>query len=332
MNKEIFSAFLAQARKDAGLTQKELADQLHVTDKAVSKWERGLCYPDLTLMEDLAAALGLTLPELMACQRQTEDNDPNAAVKSVLDISDDAIKRQKSKFRAWAGAGVLLLALLAGICLLFVMPTQSEQAHVSSKQSDGVDHYIYLETSLQHENHLIRLRCPDQETYDSIEVSQLYDFRFRWNRLTYQGTLLDYHVMEGAVAIGGPMDQTGGGEGVDSLFGYDCVWWEIVNVSYHPQKEDVYLYTYRYYYLGDGSEYFPDGDAAETDLLTVKECIGAAQYDYDGDGIVELFVRTQYEEEPYVLCDWENGQATSRYVENVPAEVLDLLQVVPLGA
>ena len=66
MNKEIFSAFLAQARKDAGLTQKELADQLHVTDKAVSKWERGLCYPDLTLMEDLAAALGLTLPELMA--------------------------------------------------------------------------------------------------------------------------------------------------------------------------------------------------------------------------------------------------------------------------
>lgn len=335
MNKEIFRAFLTQTRKEAGLTQKELADKLHVTDKAVSKWERALCYPDLTLMEDLAAALGLTLTELMTCQRAPKEaalsEEQSLAVKSALDISGDAMKRQKRKFRAWAGGGVLLLALLAGIFFLFVIPTQSEQVCVSSKQSDGVDHYIYLETSLRHENHLIRLRCPDQETYDSIQVSQLYNVRFRWNRLTWQGTLLDYRVMEGSVAMGGPMDQAGGSEGVDSLFGYDCVWREIVNISYHPQKEDVYLYTYRYYYLGDGSEYFPDGDAAETDLFTVKECLGAAHYDYDGDGIVELFVRTQYEEEPYMLCDWEDGQVASRYVDSVPEEVRGLLQVVPMG-
>lgn len=42
MNKEIFGAFIAQARKKVSLTQKSLAEQLHVTDKAVSKWERGL--------------------------------------------------------------------------------------------------------------------------------------------------------------------------------------------------------------------------------------------------------------------------------------------------
>ena len=55
MQKEIFGAFIAHTRKEQGLTQKALADKLHVTDKAISKWERGLCYPDLTLMEDLAA-------------------------------------------------------------------------------------------------------------------------------------------------------------------------------------------------------------------------------------------------------------------------------------
>ena len=61
MQKEIFGAFIAHTRREQGLTQKALADKLHVTDKAVSKWERGLCYPDLTLMEDLAVALGLTM-------------------------------------------------------------------------------------------------------------------------------------------------------------------------------------------------------------------------------------------------------------------------------
>ena len=49
MNKEAFGMFIATERKKAGMTQQALADQLHVTDKAVSKWERGLCYPDLTI-------------------------------------------------------------------------------------------------------------------------------------------------------------------------------------------------------------------------------------------------------------------------------------------
>ena len=42
MNKEKFGAFIAEARKEKGMTQQKLADQLHVTDKAISKWERGV--------------------------------------------------------------------------------------------------------------------------------------------------------------------------------------------------------------------------------------------------------------------------------------------------
>ena len=51
---------IAQCRKARGLSQGELASRLHVTDKAVSKWERGLSYPDVTLLEPLAAALDLS--------------------------------------------------------------------------------------------------------------------------------------------------------------------------------------------------------------------------------------------------------------------------------
>ena len=45
---------IAQARREKGMTQKELADRLHITDRAVSKWERGLCAPDLSTLEPLA--------------------------------------------------------------------------------------------------------------------------------------------------------------------------------------------------------------------------------------------------------------------------------------
>lgn len=329
MNKEIFGAFLAAARKEAGMTQKELADKLHVTDKAVSKWERALCYPDLTLMEDLAAALGLALPELMACRRTAEETAPSddrtLAVKSALDISGDALKRQRRNFRTWLGGGVLLLVLLVVICLLSIIVTQQEQVVVSSKQSDGVDHYIYLEVYDRRENHLLRLRCPDREIYDAINLSKQYDLRFRWNRLTWQGVLLDCQEVKDSLVIGGPADLVGSRIGVDSLLGYDCVWQEYGNVTFRPEQGD-WLYTYRYYCFGDGSSYSLRGPEQVTELITVRDCLATAPFDYDNDGVVELFVLTQYEEEPYLLCDVEDGRVTSRYVDNVPDEVQELLR------
>ena len=64
MKKEQLGAFIAERRKEARMTQKDLAERLHITDKAVSKWERGLIYPDVTLLEPLAEALGLGVEEL----------------------------------------------------------------------------------------------------------------------------------------------------------------------------------------------------------------------------------------------------------------------------
>ncbi len=51
VNKERLGDFIGSERKNLGLTQRDLAARLHVTDKAVSKWERGLSYPDVTLLE-----------------------------------------------------------------------------------------------------------------------------------------------------------------------------------------------------------------------------------------------------------------------------------------
>ena len=56
MDAKIFGAFIAACRKEQNMTQAELAVQLHVTDKAVSRWERGVGFPDINTIEPLAAA------------------------------------------------------------------------------------------------------------------------------------------------------------------------------------------------------------------------------------------------------------------------------------
>lgn len=83
MNKETFGAFVAAARKEQGMTQQNLADRLHVTDKAVSKWERGLNFPDLKTLEPLAAALDTTVIALL----ELEEATPRETVAAISALS-----------------------------------------------------------------------------------------------------------------------------------------------------------------------------------------------------------------------------------------------------
>lgn len=113
-----FGAFIAQLRKEQGLTQKELADKLSVTDKAVSKWETGKGFPDVKLLEPLAQALGVSLVELMQGRRQEADTltmaEADAAVSQALGQSEKAITRRYLRLFRWflTGGGALSLLWL----------------------------------------------------------------------------------------------------------------------------------------------------------------------------------------------------------------------------
>ena len=78
MDAKSFGAFIADQRRTLGLTQAEVAARLHVTDKAVSRWERGVGLPDINTLEPLADVLGLTLADLMHCHdsRQKDATPP----------------------------------------------------------------------------------------------------------------------------------------------------------------------------------------------------------------------------------------------------------------
>ncbi len=70
MDSKQFSSFLRQRRTELGMKQADLAARLHVTDKAISRWECGLGFPDIKLLEPLADALEVTLEELLRGQRR----------------------------------------------------------------------------------------------------------------------------------------------------------------------------------------------------------------------------------------------------------------------
>lgn len=71
-------AFVARVRAERGLTQRQLAERLYVSDKTVSKWERGLSLPSVPLLVPLAGALGLSISELMACEEAPARGAPGA--------------------------------------------------------------------------------------------------------------------------------------------------------------------------------------------------------------------------------------------------------------
>ena len=94
IDKGKFGAFVAQLRKEKGLMQKDLAEKLYVSDKAVSKWERGLSIPDVAILVPLAEILGVTVTELLECCR-LPDNTPldssqtEEIVKKVIGLSEE---------------------------------------------------------------------------------------------------------------------------------------------------------------------------------------------------------------------------------------------------
>ena len=79
-------ALIAERRKTLGLTQKELAGRLLISDKAVSKWETGAGYPEVTMLPLLAETLGITVDELLAGEVRADAPAPEQAAPRPSDI------------------------------------------------------------------------------------------------------------------------------------------------------------------------------------------------------------------------------------------------------
>ena len=124
---------IAQARREKNMTQKELSELLHVTDRAVSKWERGLSFPDVSLLEPLAGALGLTLTELLDGERAAlAPETDERPLREILQLSKAALRKKSTKLKLLSAAAGILALILLGMGVYRIWNAPSRPAHAST--------------------------------------------------------------------------------------------------------------------------------------------------------------------------------------------------------
>jgi len=164
-----FGMFISEIRKEVELTQKELAEILVVSDKAVSKWERGLCYPDITLLPKLCNVLDVTMIELFSCEKGTSDitsEKVEDVMKKSLMYSGEVIGTSRKRFRRHTKILItVFVLLLLGVCTTMF------------------DYFRYL-------NYQDPIFVFSRRRYESIEehsniLTEYYGFGYKINKYEY---------------------------------------------------------------------------------------------------------------------------------------------------
>ncbi len=116
MDKKKLGSFIAELRKEKGLTQKELAEKLFLSDKAISKWETGVSIPDTIMLIPLADLLGVTVTELLTYEKITPKATLDAEkvegiLKATITYSEEEQLKNNLNKKQWT--------LTYIVCLIF---------------------------------------------------------------------------------------------------------------------------------------------------------------------------------------------------------------------
>lgn len=88
--------YIAEKRKALGMTQKQLAEKLNMSDKSVSKWERGICLPDVSVYMELCEILGISINEFLAGEDIDAENVEKKSEDNIIQVTKDSKKKQKN--------------------------------------------------------------------------------------------------------------------------------------------------------------------------------------------------------------------------------------------
>ena len=113
MDQEKVGAFMQTLRKEKGLTQKELAEKLCVSDKTISKWENGNSLPDTSFLPDLCRELDISVNELISCERLSPDEYSKKSEVTIMDLMKENQENKKgNKVQLALGIVFLILTLV----------------------------------------------------------------------------------------------------------------------------------------------------------------------------------------------------------------------------
>ena len=163
MDRYLTGTTIKALREKQGLTQVQLAERLSVSDKAVSKWETGAGYPDITLLEPIAGVLRVSVAELLA----------GAAVENA----NVGANMLKSRFYVCPVCGNSIHAMgeahvsCHGIALPPLEPEPVDDGHVVRVSSEGDELFVQVEHPMTKQRHVVFLAAVSP---DCVQVARLY--------------------------------------------------------------------------------------------------------------------------------------------------------------
>ena len=105
--------FIAECRRSVGLTQMQLAEKLGITDKAVSKWERGIAMPDTSIMLELCDILGISVNELLSGEKIIMENNNQKNEQLLLDMAKELEQKNKTVWKSmWV---IMIISMIISI-------------------------------------------------------------------------------------------------------------------------------------------------------------------------------------------------------------------------
>ena len=104
--------FIAECRKEKNLTQIQLAEKLGITDKAISKWERGIAMPDTSIMLELCDILGISVNELLSGEKINMENNNQKNEQLLLDMAKELERKNKT---VWTSMWVIMISSMVAL-------------------------------------------------------------------------------------------------------------------------------------------------------------------------------------------------------------------------
>ena len=141
MNYDKIGLFIKEKRKEKNLTQQQLANKLGITDKAISKWERGLGFPDVSLLEDISSILDISIIELIKGEKISNKSvETEEYVKRTIKLTKDENKRKRKKI-----INTILISIMISISIIIITLNIIQIKYLNIKYPYSFDSIHYLD-------------------------------------------------------------------------------------------------------------------------------------------------------------------------------------------
>lgn len=131
--------YIAEKRKGLGLTQKQVAEKLGMSDKSVSKWERGICLPDVSIYMELCDILGISINEFLAGEDISEDNLIKKSEENLIQVTKDSKHRQKNLKNIIVVLIIVTLVAVASLGIIVFRNLSQPQNYITAVERDSAE-------------------------------------------------------------------------------------------------------------------------------------------------------------------------------------------------